>query len=183
MGQPARPPAPNPFCPAPLRLCVLVGLAQLLLALHVLGLLVLALGLEPELLLLRCQDGLQLRLGLVYCEDGSDHLLGHNRPEHRSHGLASPCPLTKTVEEDVAAPNTLLDLNELQCHPGPNLATDRWEKSGQPWDWALSMRATTVTPHLCKSDGALLGLHVATTSHSLGQFCGIVFSVWLCLTF
>ena len=45
---------------------LLVGLAQLLLALQVLCLLVLTLCLQPELLLLGCQDGLQLLLCLVY---------------------------------------------------------------------------------------------------------------------
>lgn len=47
----------------------------------------------------------------------------HSGIQHCSHGLALPCPLTKTVEEDIAVPDTLLDFNELQCHPGPNLPT------------------------------------------------------------
>lgn len=84
--------------------------------------------------------------------------------------------------EDIAVPDTLLDLNELQCHPGPNLE----HMDGRRVRLALglgAMRATTATPHLCKPDGTLLGLHVATASHSLGQFCGIVLSVWLHLTF
>lgn len=75
------------------------------------------------------------------------------------------------MEEDIAVPNTLLDLNELQCHPGPNLAT---HGNGKRVRLALGLgamrttMATIATPHLCKSDGTLLGLHVATASHSLG---------------
>lgn len=44
----------------------LMGLSLFPLALDVLGLLVLPLGLEPQLLLLGCQDSLQLLLRLVH---------------------------------------------------------------------------------------------------------------------
>lgn len=44
----------------------LVSLSLLPLAPNILGLLVLSLGLEPELLLLGSQDGLQLLLGFVH---------------------------------------------------------------------------------------------------------------------
>lgn len=39
------------------------------------------------------------------------------------------------MEEDIAVSNTLLDLNELQCHPGPDLETQGWEELVSPCDW------------------------------------------------
>lgn len=60
-AHPRDPPAPPcPALPGP------VGLPLLLLALHVLGLLGLPLCLQPQLLLLGFQDGLQLLLRLAH---------------------------------------------------------------------------------------------------------------------
>lgn len=71
-----------------------MGLSLFLLTLDILGLLVLPLGLESQLLLLGCQYGLQFLFCLVH----------------------------ETMEEHVPLPNALLDLDKLQRHPRPDLS-------------------------------------------------------------
>lgn len=52
-----------------------------------------------------------------------------SRPTREGLGLPAPCfpspVLTETVEQHVPLPNTLLDFDELQGHPGPNLEGHR----------------------------------------------------------
>lgn len=113
---------------------------------------------------------------------GAPHLASHlYRPQSPGRVPTSPV-LTETVEQHVPLPNTLLDLDELQRHPRPDLQGHRTGVSPS-LERGLPEEATSAAgPHLRKPHGALLGPHVAAPRDGLWQLCNIVLTIWLRLT-
>lgn len=108
----------------------------------------------------------------------------HDPPSRASdpRPLPATCVLTKTVEQHISLPNSLLNLDELQRHSGPDLEGHR-EESVLPRGWGCQRKPPLPAgPHLSEPHGTLLGPHVAAPGDGLRQLCNIMLPVRLRLT-